>query len=180
MTRCYVVVEGRDDEVVLRHLLEPSNGTAQLEFRVAGGRSAADSLARSLLASARGDVALVVDSDSVDPGLIAERKGFLRQSLQAIASPKRWHVTMLEPELEALFFRDRDLLESLVGHPVSDTDLVRGCYEPKRTLGELLGGASLRLVLEQKGQSLDLQRMREQSPICELRDFLRRVTEPAA
>lgn len=179
MSNCYVVVEGPSDEVVLRHLLGPGEEGDRLEFRVAGGWSAADSLARSLLASGRGDVAVVVDADSVDPKRVEERKRFLTRSLEAIESRARWQVVVIEPELEALFFTDRDILESLVGHPVSDADFVGGYFEPRKTLQKLLKG-DRESVYREKLPTLDLQKIRELPAIRELRDFLHRVARRAA
>ena len=150
MERCFIVVEGPADAILLRELPQLPEGDTRVQIIVGGGWSAADSLARSLLASGRGDVALVVDADSVDPSLVRQREQFLEQSLREIGSRGRQLVVVFAPELEALLFQHPGVLESLVGHPVSPTDLVRGRYEPKKVLSELIGSDSLHTVFAQR------------------------------
>src|SRR5262245_32089169 len=113
MNRCFVVVEGPSDAILLGALLEAPEEDRQVQVVVGRGWSGADSLARSLLAASRRDVALVVDADSVDPSLVAQRCEFLEQSLREIASDARRLVVVIVPELEALLFQDRDLVEAL-------------------------------------------------------------------
>ena len=179
MNRCFVVVEGPTDEELFRQLLVP-NIASPVEFRVAGGWSAADSLGRSLLANGSGDVVVVVDADSVDPTSVAERKRFLMRSLEAIASPARRLVIVIEPELESLFFHNRQLLENLVGQPVSDTDFITGRYEPRKVLEKLLIGTSRLDAFRSKLPKLDLNPIRALPSIQQLTDFIQPVEKRAA
>lgn len=144
----------------------------QDEVVPAGGWSVADSLARSFLANGKGDVVLVVDADSSDPDQIMARKHFLEHSLGSIASRARSLVVVVVPELEALLFHDKALLEALVKRPVTESEFIRGKYEPKKVLRELLGGVPLNEAFRTRLPALDLEAVRQLAPLLELRDFI--------
>jgi hypothetical protein len=170
---CVVVTEGPTDVAILQALVGSADTRRNVKFVAAGGWSAADALARSLLVHGTTDVALAVDADTTDPASVEEHRGYLRRSLAMIASPARSHITLFVPEIEVLFFEDGALLEALVGQKVRDEDLLRGRYEPKRTLARLLGGGVTPQVFVERLPALDLEIIREASPVRELRTFVR-------
>jgi hypothetical protein len=137
MKPCVIVTEGTVDIAILKAVLEMPAGRS-VQFVPAGSRSAADSLARSLLVNGDADVALVVDADSVDPDRVDELRRFLNQSLREMPSRVGWHVFVFVPGIEAILFEDRSVIESVVGRSVSDLDLVRGQFEPRQVLQQLL------------------------------------------
>lgn len=172
MKRCVVVTEGPSDEILIRHLLRLENSDPHIKVVAAGGWSAADSLARSFLARGSGDVALIVDADATDEPLVEERRHFLEGSLAAIASAGRFRVVVVAPELEAVLFQDPDVLEAIVRRPVSPSDLIRGHYEPKKVLLDLLGGVSRTEAFKERLPSLNLDRIRDHPAIQELSGFV--------
>ena len=66
MRRVYVLVEGPSDAAFLRRIL-PKELLSNAELVIAGGSSGIPSLARSVLVRRKCPVAVVMDSDSVDP-----------------------------------------------------------------------------------------------------------------
>jgi hypothetical protein len=176
MSRCNVVVEGPADEVLLRAVLQIPVGNEQVAFLVAGGWSAADSLARSLLANRRGDVAVIVDADSVDPNLVEDRKRFLNHSLASIPTPARRLALVFSPEIEVVLFETKSLVDEFVGSPVSDTDFVQGQYEPKKILEKLIGKATLRRTIAERVLKLNLTPIHNHPLIRELSQFVASTT----
>src|SRR2546423_11003177 len=100
--KAQIVTEGETDRVLLTHLLRIAAAEADFEVRAAGGRSAAISLAKSLLRRAAPAVALVVDADTVDDRRIREEYSLLRDSMtEATASSQRpYAVILMVPEIE--------------------------------------------------------------------------------
>jgi hypothetical protein len=131
----HVVTEGPFDAALLSTLLAPEavRSGVCLRFREAGGWSAADSLARSILAVRREPVVLVVDADGGEERA-SERKAFLQSSLGAVARPDMFEVVVMAPALEMIFFQDESVLEHIAGRPPTDVERVRAEYEPVRAL----------------------------------------------
>lgn len=173
MNQNIVVVEGDRDRILLESLLRSMSNQHGLRVIAAGGYSAADSLARSILIRGIANVALVVDADSIDPRAIDERRGFLNQSLGEVPTHSKWRVFVIAPEVEVLLFFDRSILERFVGHEVSETDLVRGHYEPKKVLADLMRNGKHPTSFEQAFAGLDLSAIREAPEVKELFRFVR-------
>ncbi len=180
MKPCKVVTEGETDLLILQALLEISHRNRPVEFMAAGGWSGADSLARSILVRGESDVALVVDADSTDLDRIEARRQFLQMSLGSVASHSEWRVFVMVPETEGLLFIDQHVLENLIGHNVIGNILDRGRLKPKKMLQELTG-RELSLEFYQdllpRLRSMDLSRIRNQSPLAELAAFVNGVTK---
>lgn len=165
-----IVTEGESDIIILRTLLEDITSTVQ--FAKSGGWSAADSLARSYLIDGQYDVALVVDADTYDKQAIEERRQYLTHSLGSVALRNRWQVTVIAPEIEVLFFRDRPSLEHILQKPISDSLFEQGKFEPKKVLAKLFPGQS-RLEFLSRLVKSDLTALRNQEEILSLRRFLK-------
>ncbi|MDQ2730889.1 MAG: hypothetical protein M3Y56_04455, partial [Armatimonadota bacterium] len=168
-----VVTEGLHDVALLQAILNISSEDPKIKFVAAGGWSSADSLARSYLVSGGTKVVLVVDADSSDTNQVEARRNFLKGSLGEIASPTMWTVVVIAPEIEALLFQDRKVIEAIAGRPVSDTEFVTGSFEPKRVLQQLLRGKPLTEVYTRMLKDLDLTRIMEASPIRELQSMIK-------
>jgi hypothetical protein len=177
MNPCTLVTEDESDRRLLETLLDINKINRPIKIIAAGGWSSADSLARSILVHDEDDVALVVDADSTDPNLAEERQRFLQKSLDSMSYRSAWQVFVIVPQIEVLLFADRQVLEALVGHPVSDTDLVHGAFEPQKVLRELLGGKPLLEYYRGRLPKMDLSRIRSQSPLPELDAFLKGTGE---
>jgi hypothetical protein len=179
MSRDVVVTEGKFD-LELINLLAGPGLPADTVVVQAGGYSAADSLARSILVDSKSRVALVVDADAIDRSQVEQRRRVLEHSLGQAGTRDRWQVTMFTPTIEAVLFRNRSVIEAAVGHPVSDADMIRGEYEPKRILKSLLPDYPNGSLLIKRLDSTDLTALRNQPEIREIVQFLRRTGRRAA
>lgn len=165
-----VVTEGESDILLLKALIGEASDTAK--FVKAGGWSSADSLARSYLVDGQHDVVLVVDADSYDLSMVEERRRFLNFSLASVALRTHWQVIVIAPEIEALLFEERHLLEQIVGKPVSESSFQQGKFEPKKVLMRLISGQSLTQFYQERLPKFDLTLLQNQPEIERLRTFL--------
>ncbi len=173
---CHVVTEGKSDVTLLTELL----GTEASEIIEAGGWSGADAYARSILAARKEPVALVIDAGTSDPNRVMERRQFMENSLGQVGPHDLWRVYLVVPEIEALLFTDRDLLEGLVEQAISEEDYIRGRYEPKKVLEKLLNGKPRQKVFEDRLPKLDLSSLYQLPLVRELRQFIVQSTQPLA
>lgn len=132
-----LITEGHTDAQILRWCL--SNEIDELGLRVlsAGGKSAADSVARTILVARRRPVALAVDADTTDANAAQEKRQFYVQSLKEVAGTTPFAVELFIPTIEVVITDSpllrqlargaqqktvgetsspRDILESLAGH----------------------------------------------------------------
>jgi hypothetical protein len=170
MNEPMLITEGQDDVTLLRSILDDGAMSA-IKYISAGGWSGADALARSYLTDPDVRVAVVVDADTLDANGAAERKRFLERSLGQIAPHSRWCAVVVVPEIEALLFENRSMIEGLLGKPVDPTEFVRGKYEPKTVLSELMPGVRLNHLYSRLA-SVDLSALRNRPEIEELSRFL--------
>lgn len=117
MKKYKVITERKEDALLLRALRDIAAHDTQITVESTGGWSVADSYARSVLVMNEADVALVVDADSTDPSVVEDRIRFLHHSLSSIPSHKKFHITVIEPDIVSLLFQDRFLLEELIVAP---------------------------------------------------------------
>ena len=107
-----------------RRSLPASNSTTELlsnaELVIAGGRSGIPSLARSVLVRRKCPVAVVIDSDSVDPDVIEERQQSTEDVIRAADASMPVKVVAAIPEIEAWFFASPEIIERMVGQKVSE------------------------------------------------------------
>jgi Domain of unknown function (DUF4276) len=140
----HIIVEGPTDVAILKALLAPTLAAAKpsvtVDFMVGRGWSAAESLARSILAIDREPVALVIDADATSPAQVEERRAVTEGLLGLYAPRSRWVVILMVPEIEVLFFKDPDFLAHLLRlkTKVPPTVLRQAKFEPKAALAELL------------------------------------------
>ena len=171
--KAQVVTEGESDRILLTNLLRNTAREDDFEVRPAGGRSAAISLAKSLLRRDAPAVALVVDADTVDDQRIREEYALLQDSMaEAVAANRRpYTVVLVVPEIERLLFEDRATAESLVGGQITDADWVRAKFEPKKVLAARLprvsrdGGRLDLRALDELLRTVDLRALTKSNPI---------------
>jgi hypothetical protein len=170
-----IVTEGQLDEALISSLLRshPTLRDLSIRVRAAGGRSAAQSKARTILTERREPVALVVDADTVEPRAVQQQRGFLEARLEQASPSEEWRVILLVPEIEILFFEDEKILQALVPQKPSPEDLIRARYEPRRVLERLLAKAGGRASLEASLRlGVDLEPLWRLEALRPLEEFL--------
>ena len=100
--KAYVFVEEASDAAVLRRLMPAAHADVQLVS--AQGMGSLASLARSVLATRRKPAAVIVDSYSVAPELIRDRRQNLEDLIWLVAGGVPTKVVMAVPELRGMFF----------------------------------------------------------------------------
>jgi hypothetical protein len=100
-----IILEGMDDVAVLRALL-PANIVDACELRPTGGRSTLVSVARTHMIKHHAPVAILLDTDTLDPTVIAETVQTTRHLMQAVAGDIPFEVFYCIPHIEAVVFED--------------------------------------------------------------------------
>jgi hypothetical protein len=177
MKRVYVFVEGRTDEEFLRRVL-PAELTNETEFVQAGSSAGMTSLARSLLARRRTPLAVLMDADSLDPEVIADRRESTEELIQAAAGSVPVKVVLVVPEIEAWFFAVPGLIERVLGEKAPADLLALGARDPKGVLEQLsqrgtTGWNSLRAIDTLDPQ--EVEQIRARPDVTELSQFLQKV-----
>jgi hypothetical protein len=141
------------------------------------------SLARSLLVRRRKPVAVLLDSGSVHPEVIQERRENTEELIRAAAGTVPVTVVLAVPELESVFFHAPEVLDKLFGTKVPGELLSLGRRDPVGVLRELSRQRNtswdMRLAL-QSLDAQDLERLRSAPPIQELSAFLQTLQEAGA
>lgn len=142
----YVVTEGTMDASLVERVLALA-GTREVKVLAARGRSSATSLARSLLANARGRVALLLDSDASDAAAVARQRSDLEALLALVGPSSKFRLVLMVPELETILLRDDVLMGA--GQPrLDEGDRQLAQFEPKNVLERLLKGESRQEFVE--------------------------------
>src|SRR5215472_10643824 len=97
----WIVVEGEADLAVVKALL-PNEIRTVSELIPVGGRSNISSVARTLLVKHKEPVAIVRDSDSLDPSIIWEKYSTTEQLMRAVSGGTPFKVILCIPNLEAI------------------------------------------------------------------------------
>jgi hypothetical protein len=175
----HIVTEGPRDVALLRELLAPEREKYRVDFFSAGAKSAADSLARSILLVRHEPVILVVDADSTDPSLVKEQQDYFTASLREVAPPDMWRVCLAIPEVEICFFDDIDFLQQLLGVQLTEEERARSKFQPKQVLESLFrkknlpfSAAAMVVLLHDK----DISPLRNSALITEIRKALEEVS----
>ncbi len=139
MKDAYVVTEGQRDVDILTALL-PEHLTNNVLLVNGGGNSSAETLSRSILVVRQIPVALVLDTDTVDTYAAQEKRESARAFLWDVAAPGLYFdVFIAVPEIEAILFQDRALLEHLTQHTFTDAEWEEARRHPKKVLDAALG-----------------------------------------
>ena len=154
MNRVYILVEGASDAAFLRRIL-PQEVLSGAELVTAGGSSGIPSLARSLLVRRKRPVAIVMDSDSVDPDVIEERQQSTEDLVRAADASIPVKVISAVPEIEAWLFVAPEMIERLVGKKVSAEWLSQGKRDPHGVLRRLAENNKRRWDIDEAISALD-------------------------
>ncbi|HUY87954.1 MAG TPA: hypothetical protein VMV10_04385 [Pirellulales bacterium] len=174
MKRAYLLVEGASDAAFLRRIL-PEEALRDVELVNAGGSSEIPSLARSLLVRRRRPVAVVMDSDSVDPDLIEERRQSTEDVIRLADASVPVKVISAVPQIEAWLLAAPDKIERIVGEKISEEWLALGKANPRRALASLAEKNQRRWDTNQAINALDdedIKRIRSIPEVEELSAFL--------
>ena len=162
-----IICEGNSDSVLLRQLLSiPPDA----KFIAAGGRSNANSLARTYLTKPDTFVLLALDSDTTTDTGVGERKDFLNWALGQVARSERWHVLLFIPEIESILFRNRLVIQEVLQRNITDAEFVEGKYNPKKFLKSVSPLTSYELFTKLSESSLGI--LRQLPEIAEAQQFL--------
>jgi hypothetical protein len=176
----YIVTEGPSDEKLLHRLL-PGDLLQDVGIVAAGGLSAIKSMARSLAVKRNVPILIVVDSDSVEPRAIADRRVDINE-IVAYASIQPVEVVLAVPQMEVVLFHDRSLLNQWFGDRITPEDLIRAEFQPRQVLERLLtespNGLTLEVMIEQLTDR-QIESLRQATVIREAIGFLRSVQSVA-
>ncbi|OJT22481.1 hypothetical protein BO221_22140 [Archangium sp. Cb G35] len=138
--RAYVVTENEFDQELIQALLTRRFGKSarEIHVRAADNKQRAWTIVDSLLSNRKGPTALIVDADTIDHDLTMEQQTELETMFGSSARKHMWLVVLAKPEVEAVFFSDRGLLERVTGKKVSELDIARAALGPRAALLKLL------------------------------------------
>jgi Domain of unknown function (DUF4276) len=174
MSRVYMLVEGPTDVAFLRRILTEKalRGTELVD---AGGSSGIPSLARSVIVRRRCPVAVLMDSDSVDPDMIDERKQSTEDLIRAADASVPVKVVVVIPEIETWFLATPDAIGRILGQRPSEDWIALAKRDPKRSLTRLAEQNnriwnSIQAIESLKTQ--DIKRIRALPEVAELSTFI--------
>jgi hypothetical protein len=134
------VVEGPTDAAILRAIL-PGDLLQDVQFVNGQGRYGAESMARKLLITERIPTVLVIDADVEQESIVQEQRQDLDFLLRQAASGIPYQILLAVPEIEAVFFQDRGVLESLLSRQFTDLEWHLAQQQPRVLLDTLPGGS---------------------------------------
>lgn len=128
-----LIIEGTDDELILKHLL-PETTLRNVNFVIGGRKYAALSLARSMVAVRQVPVVFVIDADTLNESAAQQTVSELQESLESVSPNIPFEVIAFMPEIEMLFFQNRRIAEQVTGHKFSKEEFARAQSRPKEAL----------------------------------------------
>jgi hypothetical protein len=169
-----IVLEGRDDVAIVRALLPPDL-LAACELQLSGGRSTLVSVARTHLIKYHAPIALLFDTDTLDPTVIAETVRTTRHLMQSIAGGTPVEVIYCIPEIEAVFFDGSIDFRRLFPRFDDIFILQFARTQPKQQLGVLFaegGGPGQLSDFLDRLTSSEVKRLQSKHPIQPVTDFI--------
>jgi hypothetical protein len=139
----YVVTEGPVQGAMLKSLVRshPLLRRRRIQVLETGGRKSAASKACSLLLMEREPAAVLLDTKTIEPRAIEERRYFAEWVLERGGAPEEWQLTLVVPEVTVLLFQNEEILRSLLPGPLSFEQRIVARYEPTRILTEVFAQA---------------------------------------
>ena len=171
----HIVVECNTDAAILKMVLAPELAGNGMRIWSAGAKSAADSLARTLLSVREEPTILVVDSDSESD---TEERQFFENSLHRVAAKEMWRLCLAVPTIESCFFDHPEFVEDLFAIKLSEADKVLARFRPKDVLEKLFQSKGMRYSPESISTLLkdkDLTLLRESNLLRDIRKALAEI-----
>lgn len=172
MIRAYLITERSSDAKILRMVL-PESVLASVQLIESESDYGAESQAMSRLAEQRLPVVLVLNARTNDPMAIQQRYADLGGLLRSYGGPTPFKLAIAIPELEVIFFQNRDMVQTLIGKVLTDLEWQFAQKHPQEFLDSL--GENETAFVEQMLQSLNeenLRAIRQHSLIQEITEFL--------
>ena len=141
MSQAYIVVEGPDDAAILKAIL-PDLSLSNVKFINGQGKYGAESMARKLLMTERMPTVLVIDADTDSPDIIWEHQQDLDFLMRQAAAGIPFKSLLAVPAIEAIFFQERTVLETLIDRQLTDLEWHLAQHNPKELLKTSSGGIS--------------------------------------
>ena len=177
-----IIVEGQTDVAILRAIL-PLDLLEACHLVPTAGRSTIVSVARTHLIRHHTPTAVMLDTDTLDPTVIAETVQTTRHLMGAVAGGTPFDIIYCIPHIEALFFEDTAALQRMFPQFGSVFILQFAKTQPKDQLEFLFqnggGPKSLNIFLDQL-TSADVEQLRTVYPIPHVMAFISNNTEIAA
>lgn len=163
-----VITESDDAAALVQAVLTASG--ADMDVRVQSGvtRSSAISLARTYLGSTEDRVVLLLDAEILDSERLQEEQVVLEGLLGSMAPAERYRVILAQPELEAALFAHHEAPSWASHYAMTDMQLMRGAYQPRAVLHEVLVGRDGLAELIRELTPDDLGRLCRAQPFAQL------------
>jgi hypothetical protein len=133
MSYVYVIVEGPREIRFLSRIL-PKAIADQVTFVNGRGTYGAESLARSVAATQAVPVVLLIDADTTDRTLIAQKRQDVNYLIRQTSSGAPFQLLLAVPTIETVLFADRALLEHLIDRQLTDLEWNLGQRQPRDLL----------------------------------------------
>jgi hypothetical protein len=158
----YIITEGKFDAQVIENFLQRIGKNDKVKVSPGNGFSAALSKALSLANEKKNPIILVLDTNSSGENSSRERRSFVDSYLNINADKKEVNVVWADPELETIFFGDKDYMEAFAQRAISDDLWTFRKSEPRRFWHFLTGGNREKLLdMLNDDKGLDLVRQSE-------------------
>ncbi len=132
----YIITEGSFDKKFLEKIL-PQNVLSNTKLVEGMGYSSAISLAKSIFLNGNARVLLVLDSDTTDENEIKEKGNYIKNTFNLISSDSEYKLFYLVPEIEALFFVDKNFIEKTFAIQMNEREFELSKSNPKSSLKKL-------------------------------------------
>jgi hypothetical protein len=179
------------EKVQKAHLLTSSSLAANLYKRILPGQIVKNieilavpqtdkilSLAHSLLAVHQVPVSVVIDAETENEQMIAERQELWESSFRQLVPEVKFKVFQVAPEQEILFFQDTGLAKSLITSELSSAEIAKAQTQPRKIL--IKAFKEKETSLEKKIESLtsdSLKSIRSNKMITDMVNFFARTLE---
>jgi len=162
----YFVVEGQDDEFILRSLL-PQELLQDTKIIVAGGYSAALSVAQTLLTLTPLPIVIFFDTDTFSEKEIEEKKQFINSYLKRIFQNQLLLIPFV-PDIEVLFLDNKELLSAFVNREIDDELWHKIHSQPRKIIKEeLAGGKNKYLSFLKSHLTSEIVQKLQESPLLQ-------------
>lgn len=132
----FIITEGSFDKKVLEKIL-PYN-ILKTNMLVEGmGYSSAVSLAKSIFLNGNAKILLVLDADTTDEQQIKEKENYIKNTFNLISSDSEYKLLYVVPEIESLFFVDKDFIEKTFKIQMNETEFELSKLNPKSSLKKM-------------------------------------------
>jgi hypothetical protein len=177
-----IIMKGQTNATILRALL-PAELVKACHLKSTTAGSTLVSVARTYLIKNRAPTAVMLDTDTLDPTIIAEKIPITRYLMAAVAGDTPFDVICCIPHIETIFFEDTTALQRIF--PQFDKVFIRqfARTQPKDQLEVLFqkggGPKTLNAFLDEL-TSDDVEKLRTSHPIQQVMAFITNNAEIAA